>query len=277
MRGDFVWHELLTSDVAKAQAFYTSVVGWGARDASAPGAPYTLFTRGKAPATGLMELPPDLRKAGAMPRWLGYVGADLDSAVARIARHGGTIQVPPTAIPGISRFAIVDDPQGATLALIEWLGTGETQGQAATPDPKMPGSVGWHELLAADTNVALKFYGEVFDWRNAGTDVDPTGAYQLFSVGGRTIGGMSTKPAAVPVAFWLYYFTVEDIDAAAERVRSGGGEVVEGPVALQAGGWVARCTDPQGAVFALVGPRSKKTVGYFAGDATGVPGRRWSW
>jgi predicted enzyme related to lactoylglutathione lyase len=274
MRGDFVWYELLTTDVAKAQAFYTSVVGWRARDASAPGAPYTLFMRREAPAGGLMELPPDLRQAGAMPRWLGYVGIDVDGAAVRIIRHGGIIQVPPTAIPGVSRFAIFDDPQGASLALIEWLGADRDEGQAGTPDPNAPGSVGWHELLAADTGTALAFYGEVFDWRKAGTDFDPTGTYQLFSVGERTIGGMSTKPAAVPVAFWLYYFTVEDIDAAAERVRGGGGEVVEGPVAVQGGGWVARCIDPQGAAFALVGPRSKKALGYFARATAPVPGQR---
>lgn len=276
IHGDFVWYELLTTDVAKARAFYTSVVGWRARDASAPGAPYALFMRRDAPAAGLMELPPDLRQAGAAPRWLGYVGIDVDGAAARVTRHGGNIQVPPTTMPGVSRFAIVDDPQGASLALIEWLGPDRNEGQAAPPDPKAPGSVGWHELLAADTGTALAFYGEVLAWRKAGADVDPDGAYELFAVGERTIGGMSQKPAAVPVAFWLYYFTVEDIDAAAARVVAGGGEVVEGPVAMQSGGWAARCTDPQGAAFALVGPRDKKVPGYFAGGAVS-PGRRWSW
>jgi len=277
--GDFVWHELLTTDIAKAQAFYVDVMGWGVRDASAPGASYRLFMRGGVPAGGLMELASDLRTAGAMPRWLGYVGADVDDVVARIMRHGGTIQVPPTDIPGISRFAIFDDPQGASLALIEWLGADRDEGQPAAGDPKAPGFVSWHELLAADTETALAFYGELFGWRKAGAGFDAAGAYQLFSVAGRTIGGMFTKPAVVSIAFWLYYFSIEDIDAAAERVKAGGGEVVEGPVEVLGAGWVARCIDPQGAPFALVGPRSKKTFGYFADAAARGSGRsrRWSW
>jgi predicted enzyme related to lactoylglutathione lyase len=32
--GRFVWYELMTTDVAHAWAYYSNVVGWGARDAS---------------------------------------------------------------------------------------------------------------------------------------------------------------------------------------------------------------------------------------------------
>ena len=90
---------------------------------------------------------------------------------------------------------------------------------------------------------------------------------------------MFNKPPMVPVAFWLYYFNVGDIDAAAERVKAAGGQILEGPIEVP-GGRVARCTDPQGAMFALTGKRSDKAVGYFERGATRDPdtrGRRWSW
>jgi predicted enzyme related to lactoylglutathione lyase len=32
----------------------------------------------------------------------------------------------------------------------------------------------------------------------------------------QTIGGMALKPATVGVPFWLYYFNIGDIDAAAD-------------------------------------------------------------
>ena len=115
-----------------------------------------------------------------------------------------------------------------------------------------PGRVGWHELLADDWEKALAFYGELFDWRKANADAGPMGTYQLFSIGGQTIGGMFTKPPIVPVPFWLYYFNVPDIDAAAEHVKAGGGQIIEGPAAVP-GSWILRCTDPQGAMFALMG------------------------
>ncbi len=89
------------------------------------------------------------------------------------------------------------------------------------------------------------------------------GTYQMFSAGGQTIGSMSTKPSVVPVPFWLYYFNIDDIDAALERIKAGGGRILEGPLELRGGGWIARCADPQGAIFALTGMRSNKVFGYF--------------
>ncbi len=66
---------------------------------------------------------------------------------------------------------------------------------------------------------------------------------------------MMTKPAAVPVPSWLYYFNVDAIDASAERVRAGGGTIINGPNEVPGGSWVIQCLDPQGAAFALVAPR----------------------
>ncbi len=74
---------------------------------------------------------------------------------------------------------------------------------------------------------------------------------------------MYAKPALVPAPLWLYYFNVRDIDAAAARVEACGGQVLEGPVEVPGGDWIAQCADPQGAMFALEGKRSRR-IGYFA-------------
>jgi hypothetical protein len=66
-----------------------------------------------------------------------------------------------------------------------------------------------------------------------------------------------------------------------QRVRAGGGQVLNGPLEVPGGSWIARCTDPQGTVFALEGKRSHSAVGYFertaSPDPAAAPGRRWSW
>ena len=64
-----------------------------------------------------------------------------------------------------------------------------------------------------------------------------------------------TKAPALPVAFWLYYFNVEAVDAAAARVTQGGGQIVNGPQQVPGGSWIVQCVDPQGAMFALVEPQ----------------------
>jgi uncharacterized protein len=276
--GRFAWYELITTDMEAAKAFYTTVMGWGAWDASVPSTAYTLFIAGKASVGGMMELPEDVRKMGGTPGWVGYVWVnDVDAAADRIERLGGTVHVPPTVVSDISRFSVFSDPQTARLALLKW----QNPGPERSAEPGAPGHVGWHELLAADLEKALAFYSELFGWQKADSDIGELGTYQLFSAGGQTIGGMVTKSPTMPAPFWLYYFNVSDIDAAAQRVKAGGGQILDGPHEVAGGSWVVLCTDPQGAIFALEGMRGRNAIGYFervgSRDASGARGGRWSW
>jgi predicted enzyme related to lactoylglutathione lyase len=154
------------------------------------------------------------------------------------------------------------------IALLKWLTPGQGQPVALST----PGRVGWHELVAADWEKAFAFYAELFGWQKADADTGAVGTYQLFTAGGETIGGMFTKPPMEPVPFWLYYFNIGDIDAAAKRVHAGGGQILSGPVEVPGGGgWIVRCTDPQGAIFALAGKRSHNGIGYFERAASRDP------
>jgi hypothetical protein len=73
---------------------------------------------------------------------------------------------------------------------------------------------------------------------------------------------------------------VSDIDAAAERVEAGGGQILSANE-VPGGSWIARCEDPQGALFALEGNRGRKPIGYFVRAEPGMPstgrGPKWSW
>ena len=258
--GRFVWYELMTTDMKAAKAFYAGVVGWGVRNASAPGSRYSLFTIGDHPVAGLVDAPENARRTGAAPHWIGYVGVDdVDGTVERIMQLGGAVYVPPTDVPDISRFSVVADPQMATFALVK----GRKSGAAQSAELSERGRVGWHELFAIDWEKAFAFYGELFGWRKAESHLDSMGTYQLFSAGGETIGGMFTKPASVQLPFWLYYFNTDDVQAAAKRVEAGGGQIVYGPAQAPGSAVIVHCADPQGALFALLDRRSPKAIVYF--------------
>jgi predicted enzyme related to lactoylglutathione lyase len=268
--GRFAWYELMTTDVAAARAFYSNVVGWEARDASTTELAYTLLLAGNGPVSGLMALPEEARRMGATPRWMGYVGVDnADATTNRIERLGGAVYVPPTD-SNIGRISVVADPQTAILALVEGLKTGSSE----PAELDQPGHVGWHELLAADWAKAFGFYAELFGWQKVDIESAPVDAYQLFSAGGQTIGGMFTKRPVEPIPYWLLYFNVGDIDAATARVRRGGGQVFEGPFVVPEGSWIARCIDPQGAIFALQGKRNRDAI---AKDAASEVGWSTEW
>ncbi|OHV75476.1 VOC family protein [Ensifer sp. LCM 4579] len=252
MHGKFVWYELMTTDTKAAEAFYKKVVGWSARDAGMPGIDYTLFSIGDHQVAGLMTMPEGALDMNVPPAWLGYVAVDdVDATAAKLSGKGGTVHREPDDIPGVGRFAIVTDPHGAAFALFK--GTGEPP---PSLDQMAPGNIGWHELMAGDLDSAFAFYSELFGWtKDQAMDMGEMGVYQLFAHNGQAIGGMMTKPKDVPAPYWLYYFNVEALDAAIDRARSEGAQVVVGPMEVPGGAWIVQCTDPQGAFFALVAPK----------------------
>lgn len=249
--GRFVWYELMTSDVAAAEAFYGAVLGWEGQDCDIPGVTYKILSAGGNPVAGAMAMPPVCE--GMDPNWTGYVAVeDVDAAAGRVAELGGTVHRAPDDIPGVGRFAIVADPQGAVFALFR-------MEREAPPPPAMggPGYGAWRELNAVDGQAAFPFYAEIFGWtKDQAFDMGPRGVYQLVAVGGEAFGAMMTKPENAPRPFWLFYFAVPSIDRAMATVRERGGQVLLDPQQVPGDAWIIQCRDPQGAAFALVGPRS---------------------
>ena len=175
----------------------------------------------------------------------------MGAATARVQAAGGTVCHVPEDIPGVGRFSVLTDPQGAAFILFK----GNLDAAPPAPPPGTPGTVGWHELHAGDGAKAWDFYSTQFGWtKDSAMDMGPMGVYQLFATGGEAVGGMMTKMPEQPMPAWLYYFNVEAIDAAAQRVSAGGGKVVNGPMEVPGGQWIINAVDPQGAMFALVAP-----------------------
>jgi predicted enzyme related to lactoylglutathione lyase len=253
LHGTFIWYDLMTTDPKAAEAFYRGVLGWRAQDSGVPDRSYTILSVGETNIGGLMALRPDACAAGARPGWTGYVAVDdVDAYAARVKQAGGAIHHGPEDIPGVARFAVVADPHGARLNIIK----GFSDAKPQPPAPGTPGHVGWRELHAGDGPSAFAFYSGLFGWtKDEAMDMGPMGIYQLFAIGGVPSGGMMTKTKEMPAPTWLYYVNVDDIDAAAARVKDGGGEILHGPLEVPGGSWIVQCGDPQGAMFALLGPR----------------------
>ncbi len=119
--GEFSWNELITTDTASAQSFYTQLFGWKAEPfnpsgAPAGGPPYMVF---KTPANamgvgGMMACP----KPGMPAQWHAYVVVkSVDATVAQATRLGGKVLMPAMNIPQVGRVAMIQDPQGAAIGL----------------------------------------------------------------------------------------------------------------------------------------------------------------
>lgn len=252
--GRFIWYELATSGVAGAKAFYPGLMGWDLDETTGAAMDYAIVGPGVG-VGGIAAMQPGMAAAGVPPHWLGYVAVDdADAAAEKVKALGGAVQVGPMDIPGIGRFAVIADPTGAVIAIMKPV-------PPEPPRPQLgldaPGNVGWHELYAGDLDKAFAFYAELFGWKKeSDMDMGPMGAYRLFSNQTGRIGGMMTKPDNIPVPAWLYYVNVGDIDETAAKITAGGGQVMNGPMEVPGGGWIVQASDPQGAMFAVVGKKA---------------------
>jgi len=250
---DFVWYELHTNDGPGAEAFYGSVIGWEMRDSGMPGRSYVLLSAGGVDVAGLLTKPASAFAGGAKPGWMGYIGvSDVDAYALRVLKAGGVVHRAAEDIPGVGRFAVVADPQGAIFVLFQGL----PGVQAPQHALGALGTGAWHDLTASNWESAFGFYAAMFGWSKAMTlDMGPAGSYQVFGAGTKSLGGMMTRMDKTQAPFWLYYFNVENVEATAAKVKSQGGNVVHGPVAVPSGETIAHCVDPQGAIFGIVSPK----------------------
>jgi uncharacterized protein len=242
-----LWYELMTTDKSAAEKFYSTVVGWTTAPFEGAGQPYTMFNRSaNAPVGGVMTLPQGMN---APPHWAMYIGVPkLEDAFANVKRLGGGEISPVIEVPNVGRMQMVRDPQGAAFYIYEPSSTPQAETKPTV------GEISWHELYTTDATAAMKFYRELFGWKpTESMDMGEMGTYHMFGREQGSIGGMMNKPAAmaeVP-SHWLIYFNVPDINAATERVKSNGGNILNGPMEVPGGDWIVQCLDPQGAAFAL--------------------------
>lgn len=243
IRGEFVWHDLVTPNMAGAHEFYANAVGWKTQAWDKDNA-YQMFAAPSGPVGGTVE------NRSLTPHWLAYIGtADVDAAVATATSLGAKVLTAAQPLPNGGRYAALADPHGAPFGVYAsstWAGP-----EAA---PKL-GEFSWHELA---TNVApseaFKFYTELFAWDEITTyDMGTMGPYVVFGRDGRQLGGMFNKgDAGKPgSAYWLGYVSVDDLDTAVERSKAARATVLAGPMDVPGGDRIAQLMDPHGAFFAL--------------------------
>jgi len=106
--------ELMTKDPLKCKAFYGAVFDWQFDDESMPG--YTLVNTGAEPTGGIFLKPSD---APDVCLNVYFQVADIDATLTNAANHGATVLVPKTAIPNVGHFAMISDPEGIGIGLMQ--------------------------------------------------------------------------------------------------------------------------------------------------------------
>lgn len=114
--GSWHWNELWAKDDEAALKFYEGALGFSHEDMPMGGEkPYRILKQGDA-MCGLMQSP----AADVPVMWLPYVQvADCDATVERAKSLGAEVKSPAQDIPNVGRFAILQDPVGAVIAVMK--------------------------------------------------------------------------------------------------------------------------------------------------------------
>ncbi|GAA2122060.1 VOC family protein [Glycomyces algeriensis] len=252
-----IWSDALTSDLAADVPFYEQLFGWASMDAGEDFGHYTTFgiPDGSAgpgrPVTGVMPCPPGMEPSRI---WnLQFRVADCDAATEQARGLGGTVVAEPQDVGGMLRFAMLNDPNGASFGLVEAKETGTGFGAWGEPN-----SVSWVEYRVDGVPAeAMRFYADLLGW-NVNTppweDASNPKPYAAVSAAGqeREFGGCHAAEGwelDLP-SQWNVMVAVEDADRMCERAVELGGSVAAEPMDVP-GLRIAGIATPTGTIVGI--------------------------
>ena len=118
--GDWIWIQLLSRNAQKAGQFYRAVADYEVIDNPAPNRlnDYVLVSKGFARATVRTLVTP---RADVKPTWLPYVRVkSVSETISKAKQLGGTVLIEPKLEALEGGVAVLADPTGAAVGILEW-------------------------------------------------------------------------------------------------------------------------------------------------------------
>ena len=241
--GRFVWHDLMTENMASSQTFYRLAFGWEFQTIREAEPAYAVIKYASEYIGGMVTVK---RRDPAEPvsQWLSYIAVnDPDAAVRAATAEGARVLKAPFDVANVGRAAIIADPQGAPVGFARF----------SKPRPDhMPvaGAWLWADYVATDTAAAMAFYGKIVGYGNEQVENQGNAVYHVLTLG-KPRAGLFKNPFEGVRANWLPYILVDDPADLATRVQQLGGTILVAPRPDLRKGTLAIVADPGGAVIAL--------------------------
>lgn len=118
--GDVGWAELMTADLPRVRSFYAELAGWNVDSAMDMGdvGLYVMAKSEDEPVAGMVGKAPDMPGSS----WSHYINvSSTDETVQKAKALGAHVLVGPEDVPGMVRFALLNDPTGALFGVAQSL------------------------------------------------------------------------------------------------------------------------------------------------------------
>lgn len=250
-RGAPCWVSLSARDLAAAEKFYGTVLGWEFRSTTL-GTRYAVALSDGHPVATIGAVAGEMQVAVV---WTPFFSVpQVDEATARIRERSATVALGPVSFAS-GRAALAADRDGAVFGV--W-------------DGRLPGGwQAWHDrgpvvvrLHTRDAFESAIFYGGVLQWADDDGDgcsvgYEPEHSEVVVRTGGNVVarlysGAVEAAPDPAARPHWAVHFAVRDVASTVETARTLGATVTgtgEGPD----GPWADLC-DPDGGRFTVFAP-----------------------
>lgn len=247
-RGAPCWVSLTARDLAAAEKFYGTVLGWEFRSTTL-GENFAVAVGDGRPIATIGGIAGDMQVAVT---WTPFFAVpQADEAAARIRERSATVALGPVSFAS-GRAVLAADRDGAVFGV--W-------------DGRLPGGwESWHDrgpvvvrLHTRDAFEAAIFYGGVLQWADekegcCSVSYEYERSEVVVREGGTVVarigsGAVQAAPDPLTRPHWAVHFAVADVPATVEAARTLGAAVLdagEGP----AGPW-AQLRDPDGGRFTV--------------------------
>ncbi len=241
----FCWHGLMTTDTAKAGAFYAEVIGWKSQSMTMGDQESLMFIAHDVPVAHYMDVP----TKEVPTHWNNYLRVDdVDASTKAAVDAGGCVVAEAIDIPP-GRFSVVGSPSGATISLFH-----EADEATAEHHPGGMGGVHWTELHSTDIDADMAWIKTVFGFDIGEMPMPQGGTYYMLNVGEDKRGGASPSFMKDAPSMWLTWFSVDNCDDALKRVEGNQGKVLSPAMDMPGVGRMAIIMDNTGGVCGLIQP-----------------------
>jgi len=247
--GKVIWHDLLTHTPDASQRFYEELFGWTFETpAGGPGNGGYKLIRHQGRLIGGMIDTVRLNGRTDISQWVTVLSVqDVDSAARYVSANGGKVLTEPTDLVRRGRLAVVADPEGALLALLQTRDGDPGDREAA------PGDFLWDELWSEDIDAAAGFYSGLaaYDVETPTVASEVGATYRVLKTRTTPRVGVMPNPLDGLRPVWVNYLRVEDPAAVTARAEKLGGRVLIAARDRDVGGQAAMIAGPSGAGIAL--------------------------
>ncbi|QCK15809.1 VOC family protein [Mangrovivirga cuniculi] len=240
--GQFVWHDLATSNPVGAMKFYGDVFGWEFETRGSGDNLYHVIKNQEKYIGGIFQL---AQEYGDKSEWLGSISVpNIDAAITFNESNGGKTIFQVAKFDGRGKTALIQDPQGAIVALLK-SSTGD-------PDigPGMDNGWLWNELWTTDLNSSLSFYKGLVQYETEKVE-EGKAPYFIFSRNGNKLAGVIKNPIEEGRSAWMPYIKVEDVNQVVAKAEAAGAYIMMKPNKDIRKGKVAVLIDPLGAQLTI--------------------------